>query len=147
MRSGSPQRLFRFDDDDQEKSTLFWSMNFCIKRVGTSSPTLSPGPSQILLIHLSSAFFYSAMSASAKQFLLPDLRASCQLKSGTNPHYKQASAASRAWINSYDIFTDRKRAFFVQGCNELLCSFVYPYANLEQLRTACDFVCLSITAC
>ncbi|KDR78905.1 hypothetical protein GALMADRAFT_1278404 [Galerina marginata CBS 339.88] len=79
-------------------------------------------------------------STSARQFYLPDLLASCPLNDATNPHYKEAAAESRAWINSYDIFTDRKRAFFVQGCNELLCSHVYSYAGREQLRTTCDFV-------
>lgn len=58
----------------------------------------------------------------------------------SNPYYKEASAASRAWVNGYDVFTDRKRAFFVQGCNELLVSRTYPYAGYEQFRTCCDFV-------
>ncbi|KAF8150763.1 isoprenoid synthase domain-containing protein [Crassisporium funariophilum] len=80
------------------------------------------------------------MTASSRQFRLPDLLASCPLKDATNPHYKEASAESRAWINGYNIFTDRKRAFFVQGSNELLCSHVYAYAGYEQLRTTCDFV-------
>ena len=75
-----------------------------------------------------------------QSFLLPDLLASCPLKDATNPHCKEASAESRAWINSHDIFTDRKRAFFVQGSNELLCSHTYNYAGHHQLRTACDFV-------
>lgn len=80
------------------------------------------------------------MSPSPKQFRIPDLLESCPLKDGTNPHYKEAAAGSRAWINSYDIFTDRKRAEFVQGANELLCSHVYCFAGREQLRTTCDFV-------
>ncbi|KAF8907339.1 isoprenoid synthase domain-containing protein [Gymnopilus junonius] len=80
------------------------------------------------------------MSPSPRQFRLPNLLATCPLKDATNPYYRQASAESRAWINSYDIFTDRKRAFFVQGVNELLCSHVYWYADCEQLRTTCDFV-------
>ncbi|PPQ83451.1 hypothetical protein CVT25_007042 [Psilocybe cyanescens] len=80
------------------------------------------------------------MSTSTQQFRIPDLFASCPLKDATNPYYKEAAAESRAWINSYDIFTDRKRAEFVQGANELLCSHVYFYAGREQLRTTCDFV-------
>lgn len=79
-----------------------------------------------------------------QSFLLPDLRASCPLKDATNPYTKEASAESRAWINSYDIFTDRKRAFFVQGSNELLCSHTYSYAGHHQLRTTCDFVRLFV---
>ncbi|KAH9481651.1 Bifunctional terpene synthase Agr4 [Psilocybe cubensis] len=77
---------------------------------------------------------------STEQFVLPDLLESCPLKDATNPYYKEAAAESRAWINGYDIFTDRKRAEFIQGQNELLCSHVYWYAGREQLRTTCDFV-------
>ncbi|KIM39995.1 hypothetical protein M413DRAFT_415200 [Hebeloma cylindrosporum] len=79
-------------------------------------------------------------SSSTRQFRLPNLFTHCALKASTNPYYKEAAAESRAWINSYDIFTDRKRAFFVQGQNELLCSYVYQYAGYEQFRTTCDFV-------
>ncbi|KAF8968015.1 isoprenoid synthase domain-containing protein [Flammula alnicola] len=80
-------------------------------------------------------------SSSPRQFRLPDLFASSSpLKASTNPYYREASAESRAWINSYNVFTDRKRADFVQGQNELLCSRAYPYAGYEQFRTTCDFV-------
>jgi len=77
---------------------------------------------------------------STKQFILPDLLASCPLKGATNPYYREAGAESSAWINAFDVFTDKKRAFFVQGCNELLVSHTYPYAGYEQFRTCCDFV-------
>ncbi|KAF9484331.1 terpenoid synthase [Pholiota conissans] len=77
---------------------------------------------------------------SPRQFRLPDLFASCSLKASTNPQYKEASAESRIWINSFNVFTDRKRADFIQGQNELLCSYVYSYARYEQFRTTCDFV-------
>lgn len=70
-----------------------------------------------------------------QQFLLPDLSALCPLTGSSNPYYKEAGSESSAWINSYNIFTDRKRAFFVQGCNELLVSHTYPYAGYEQFRT------------
>ena len=83
------------------------------------------------------------MSPSPRHFRLPDLLSTCPLKDATNPYYKEAAAESRAWINGYDIFTDRKRAFFIQGQNELLCSHVYCFAGFEQLRTTCDFVSLS----
>ena len=78
---------------------------------------------------------------SPRELFLPDLLSSCPLKDATNPYYKEAAAESRDCINSYNIFTDRKRAFFVQGSNELLCSHVYPYAGYKELRAACDFVC------
>lgn len=78
--------------------------------------------------------------AKKQQITLPDLLAICQLKGSTNPHFREAAAESSAWINSYNVFTDRKRAYFVQGCNELLVSHTYPYAGYEQFRTCCDFV-------
>ncbi|KAH6909048.1 isoprenoid synthase domain-containing protein [Coprinopsis sp. MPI-PUGE-AT-0042] len=80
------------------------------------------------------------MRSRETHFTLPDLLSACPLEDATNPWYKQAGAESRAWINSYNIFTDRKRAFFIQGSNELLCSHVYCYAGYEQFRTCCDFV-------
>ncbi|KAI0058770.1 terpenoid synthase [Artomyces pyxidatus] len=77
----------------------------------------------------------------AQHFYLPDLFAlSTPFHSSTNPHYKDAAAESRAWINSYNVFTDRKRAFFIQGCNELLVSHTYPHAGYDEFRTICDFV-------
>ena len=80
------------------------------------------------------------MSFGIRQFVLPDLKSQCPFKGSVNPYYLDASADSRAWINSFNVFTDRKQAFFIQGCNELLVSHTYPYAGYEQFRTACDFV-------
>ncbi|TFY60033.1 hypothetical protein EVG20_g7573 [Dentipellis fragilis] len=78
---------------------------------------------------------------STNHFYLPDLLSlSTPFKGSTNPHWKKAAAESRAWINSYNMFTDRKRAFFVQGCNELLVSHTYPHAGFDEFRTCCDFV-------
>ncbi|KAL0954655.1 hypothetical protein HGRIS_003606 [Hohenbuehelia grisea] len=77
---------------------------------------------------------------STSQFVLPDLLSMCPLEGFTNPHYERAAEESRAWINSYNVFTDRKRAFFVQGCNELLVSHTFPYAGYEEFRTCCDLV-------
>jgi hypothetical protein len=78
---------------------------------------------------------------STTSFYLPDLLSlSKPFKGSTNPHYRKAAAESRAWVNSYNIFTDRKRAFFIQGCNELLVSHTYPHAGYEEFRTICDFV-------
>ena len=79
-------------------------------------------------------------SSTCRQFRLPDLFTHCTWKASTNPYYEEAAAESRAWINSYDIFTERKRAFFIQGQSELLCSYVYQYAGYEQFRTTCDLV-------
>lgn len=73
-------------------------------------------------------------------FTLPDLIAMCPLKDATNPHHGKAARESSAWIDSYNFFADRKRMEFVMGCNELLVSHAYPYANYEQFRTVCDFV-------
>ena len=75
-----------------------------------------------------------------RQYILPDLLALCHFPSGlTNPHYKEAEE-SRAWINSYGVFTDKKRAAFAQSNIELLASHTYPYAGYMQFRTCCDFV-------
>ncbi|KIK62503.1 hypothetical protein GYMLUDRAFT_164402 [Collybiopsis luxurians FD-317 M1] len=74
------------------------------------------------------------------QFCLPDLLAVCPLVGATNPHYRQAGAESADWINSYNIFSNQKKTFFMQGCNELLVAHTYPYAGYEQFRTCCDFV-------
>ncbi|GBE88250.1 Linoleate 10R-lipoxygenase COP4 [Sparassis crispa] len=76
----------------------------------------------------------------SQQFVLPDLLAVCPFQGSTNPHYTKAAAESSGWINSYNLFSDRKRAFFIQGSNELLVSHTYPYAGYEQFRTCCDFV-------
>lgn len=75
-----------------------------------------------------------------RTFTLPDLLSMCPLKGSTNPHYEIAAAQSSSWVNGYNLFTDRKRAFFIQGSNELLVSHTYPYADFEQFRTCCDFV-------
>ncbi|THG95230.1 hypothetical protein EW026_g6387 [Hermanssonia centrifuga] len=64
----------------------------------------------------------------------------CPLKGSTSPHHALAALQSSAWVNGYNIFNDRKRAFFMQGSNELLVSHTYPYADFEQFRTCCDFV-------
>ncbi|KAI0711928.1 terpenoid synthase [Cerioporus squamosus] len=73
-------------------------------------------------------------------FTLPDLLAACPLKGSTSPHYTQACAESRAWVNGYHMFRGSKLAFFLQGSNELLVSHTYPYAGYDQFRTCCDFV-------
>ncbi|KAJ3968566.1 hypothetical protein EV361DRAFT_829823 [Lentinula raphanica] len=75
-----------------------------------------------------------------RQFSLPDLFAVCPLEGDINPHYKEAGAESAEWINSYDVFVDRQKAFFKQSCNELLVAHVYPYAGYKQFRTCCDFI-------
>ncbi|KAF8624519.1 hypothetical protein AX15_005831 [Amanita polypyramis BW_CC] len=80
------------------------------------------------------------MSIGFRQFTLPDLKSQCSFRGSTSPHYVDASIESRTWINSFNVFTDRKRAFFMQGCNELLVSHTYPYAGYERFRTVCDFV-------
>jgi hypothetical protein len=76
----------------------------------------------------------------SRQYILPDLLALCPFPSGlTNPHYKAAEESS-AWINSYSVFADKKRATFAQANIELLASHTYPYAGYKQFRTCCDFI-------
>ncbi|KAJ3768232.1 hypothetical protein FB446DRAFT_650790 [Lentinula raphanica] len=64
-----------------------------------------------------------------RYFSLPDLFAVCPLEGAINPHYKEAGAESAEWINSYNVFVDRQKAFFRQSCNELLVAHAYPYAG------------------
>lgn len=71
---------------------------------------------------------------------LPDLVGLCPFPYSSNPHCEQAGAESAAWIERYNVFRDRKRAFFMQTCSELLVSRAYPYADFEGARTCCDFV-------
>ena len=78
--------------------------------------------------------------SSTRSYRLPDLHAVCHWKSSFNAHYAQARAASSAWVLSYNVFTGKKLEFFKQGGSELLCAWAYPYADYEELRTACDFV-------
>src|SRR5258708_10895189 len=81
------------------------------------------------------------MYSTATSFYLPDLLSlSSPFKGSTNPHYRKASTESRAWVNSYNVFTDRNRAFFIQACNQLLFSHTYPHAGYEKFPTICDFV-------
>lgn len=75
-----------------------------------------------------------------QQFILPDLHSMCPLKDATNPHHKTAAAESRAWINSFKVFSDEKRAEFIAGSNELLVSHAYPFASFERFRVCCDFI-------
>ncbi|KAH7884649.1 terpenoid synthase [Phlebopus sp. FC_14] len=81
------------------------------------------------------------MAPSTSQIVLPDLLSSCPLKFGeANPHYKEAGAESKAWINAYNVVSIDKRASFDRCYTELLCSRVYPYAGYEELRTCCDLI-------
>ncbi|OSD06378.1 terpenoid synthase [Trametes coccinea BRFM310] len=77
---------------------------------------------------------------SPQQFTLPDLLAVCPLVGSTSPYYAQAAAESSAWVKSFNILSERKLAFLLQGSSELLVSHAYPYAPYEQFRTCCDFV-------
>ncbi|KAH9925105.1 isoprenoid synthase domain-containing protein [Fomitopsis serialis] len=80
------------------------------------------------------------MSSTPRSFVLPDLLALCPFKASINPHHASAAAASSAWVDSYRIFPDRKRAAFTHECYELLVSYVIPNADHEHLRMCCDFV-------
>ena len=80
------------------------------------------------------------MTSVTGSFYLPDLLSlSVQFKGSTNPHWEKAAAESIAWVNSYNILTDRKRAFFTQCSIELLMSHTYPFASYDEFRTCCDF--------
>jgi len=76
------------------------------------------------------------------QFTLPDLIALCPFPWSTSQH-KGAAAESAAWVDSFNVFSDRKRAFFLQSYSELLVSHTYSDAGYDELRTCCDFVNLT----
>ncbi|TFY78436.1 hypothetical protein EWM64_g5579 [Hericium alpestre] len=81
------------------------------------------------------------MSSSAVQFTIPDLFGlSTVFTDAVNPHWERASAESRAWVNGFQMFNDKRAAFFLSGQSELLVSHAYPYAGYEEYRTVCDFV-------
>ena len=73
-------------------------------------------------------------------YVLPDLQAICKWKWAFNSHHEATKSASTKWVQSFGIFKDKKLQFFLEGGSELLCSYAYPYAGPEQLRTACDFI-------
>jgi len=75
-----------------------------------------------------------------QQFTLPDLHSMCPFQDATNPHDKFVAAESRAWVNSFKVFSDEKRAQFMAEGNEFLTSHTYPYASYERLRGCCDFI-------
>ena len=80
------------------------------------------------------------MSSTPRSYVLPDLLAIVKWKSAFNPHHEEAAAASSKWTLNFGFFSGKKLEFFREGGSELLCSYVYYYAGLEELRTACDFV-------
>lgn len=76
-------------------------------------------------------------------FVLPDLVSLVPFPWSTSPYYEKAGAESAAWIDSFNVFKDSKRAFFIQSRFELLCSYVYPYTQYEEFRTCCDLINLT----
>ncbi|TFY54399.1 hypothetical protein EVJ58_g8887 [Rhodofomes roseus] len=80
------------------------------------------------------------MPFSPGSFVLPDLMPLLPFKGSYNSHFERAAKASSAWVNSYRIVSDRKRAFFQQGGSELLCAYAYSYAGYEELRATMDLV-------
>ena len=73
-------------------------------------------------------------------FNLPDLLAMCPFPCAINPHYEQASAESKAWVDSFGVFSGTKRDFFIRSNVDLLVSYAYPRADYEAFRTCCDFM-------
>ncbi|KAI0284274.1 terpenoid synthase [Russula aff. rugulosa BPL654] len=81
------------------------------------------------------------MTQSPSHFVLPDLFSlSSAFQYASNPFWKRGAIESRRWVDSYAVFADRRRAFFLQGQSELLCSHSYPYAGYDEFRTCCDLV-------
>lgn len=71
---------------------------------------------------------------------LPDLEAICKWKAAFNPHHDEVAPASDKWVLSFGLLKGRKREILREAGSGLLSSYVFPYADAEKLRTACDFV-------
>ena len=84
-------------------------------------------------------------SAECKTYTLPDLATICKWKATFNPHHDEVAAASTQWVLAFGIFEGKKLDFYREGGGETLCSYAWPYADAEKLRTACDFVNLLFT--
>lgn len=55
-------------------------------------------------------------------------------------YFSVPGAESSAWVDSFNFFTDRKRAHFERSFMELLGSYMFPYADFEEFRTCCDLM-------
>ena len=83
------------------------------------------------------------MARPQRSYRLPDLLSLCPWQASFNPHYEEAAAASSHWVLSYApslIEASDRLKFFEEKGSELLCAWVYPYADPEGLRTCCDFI-------
>lgn len=74
------------------------------------------------------------------ELLLPDLISICPFPWSPSPYHVRGSDESMQWVDSYNIFADRKRAFFIMENGAILASYVYSYAEYEEFRTCVDFV-------
>ncbi|KIP08907.1 hypothetical protein PHLGIDRAFT_103744 [Phlebiopsis gigantea 11061_1 CR5-6] len=82
-------------------------------------------------------------ASQARSYRIPDLRSLCPWKASFNPNYDDASLGSSQWVLQYvhaAIPSKERIPFFEQKGSELLAAWTYPYADLEQLRTCCDFL-------
>lgn len=76
-------------------------------------------------------------------YTIPNLIECCQAGMTVglvNPHYKTASVESKAWVNSFGLFTPRQRLIFDKTDGGLLAAYAWPTADYEKFRTACDFM-------
>jgi hypothetical protein len=83
-----------------------------------------------------------ATSSHPQSFVLPDIVKRCrdQLQfSPLNPHEKEASAASKAWIYSYNLLSSRQLKIQRKTNAGLLTACCLPQLDYERLKTACDF--------
>ncbi|GJE85104.1 terpenoid synthase [Phanerochaete sordida] len=85
------------------------------------------------------------IDTSSPSYRLPDLHSISTFTARFNVHHDEAAASSREWYLSYNPLTGKRLEFFKEGGSELLCAWAYPYAGLQHLRTACDFVNLLFT--
>jgi len=76
-------------------------------------------------------------------FTLPDLPKICPFSPSLNPHHEAVAPESKTWINSFGILSGRQQRAFSSAGLELFAAYLYPYADQEGCRAACDFINLT----
>ncbi|GJE85112.1 terpenoid synthase [Phanerochaete sordida] len=75
-----------------------------------------------------------------RSYRLPDLQAVWTHKPRFNVHFEEAAAGSQEWFLGHNPLEGKLLQIFKKCGGELLCAWVFPYAGLQQLRTACDLI-------
>ncbi|KAK0622812.1 terpenoid synthase [Immersiella caudata] len=71
---------------------------------------------------------------------IPDNLAHWPWPRAVNPHMEECSAASDAWLQSFNVFSPKAQAAFSRCQFGLLASLGYPTLNKDGCRVACDLM-------